>query len=209
MGYYPIFAEITGRPCIIIGGGSVAERKAEGLLRVKANVTVVSPSLTEVLASLVKQEKIRHIAREYCKGDLAGFGLVFVATDDPGVSAAVYGEGRERGVWVNAADDPAHCDFIVPSVLRRGDLVVAVATGGSSPALSRAIREELEGYFSEDYTTLAEVVAEVRRQLVEKGSSPSAEKWHNALNGDLRRLIREGKQEEARTYLLKQLGAEI
>lgn len=209
MGYYPIFAEMTGRPCIIIGGGSVAERKAEGLLRVKANVTVVSPSLTELLASLVKQEKIRHIAREYCKGDLAGFGLVFVATDDPGVNAAVYGEGQERGVWVNAADDPAHCDFILPSTLRRGDLVVAVATGGASPALSRAIREELEAYFTEDYGTLAEIVGEVRRELTGRSTSPSAEAWRRALNGDLRRLIQEGKQEEARAYLLKQLGAEI
>lgn len=209
MGYYPIFAEMTGRPCIIIGGGSVAERKAEGLLRVKANVTVVSPSLTELLASLVKQEKIRHIAREYCKGDLAGFGLVFVATDDPGVNAAVYREGQERGVWVNAADDPAHCDFILPSTLRRGDLVVAVATGGASPALSRAIREELEAYFTEDYGTLAEIVGEVRRELTGRSTSPSAEAWRRALNGDLRRLIQEGKQEEARAYLLKQLGAEI
>ncbi|MBI2088993.1 MAG: bifunctional precorrin-2 dehydrogenase/sirohydrochlorin ferrochelatase [Deltaproteobacteria bacterium] len=209
MGYYPIFAEMTGRPCIIIGGGSVAERKAEGLLRVKANVTVVSPSLTELLASLVKQGKIRHIAREYCKGDLAGFGLVFVATDDPGVNAAVYQEGRERGVWVNAADDPAHCDFILPSTLRRGDLVVAVATGGASPALSRAIREELEAYFTEDYGTLAEIVGEVRRELTGRSTSPDAEAWRRALNGDLRRLIQEGKQEEARAYLLKQLGAEI
>jgi siroheme synthase-like protein len=187
----------------------VAERKVERLLQVGAAVTVISPRLTKRLDGWVKKGRVRREARCYQTGDLAGYQIVFVATDDPQVNAAVYEEGQEWGVCVNAADDPAHCDFIVPSVLRRGDLVVAVATGGASPALSRAIREELEGYFSEDYTTLAEVVAEVRRQLVEKGSSPSAEKWHNALNGDLRRLIREGKQEEARTYLLKQLGAEI
>ena len=208
MGYYPIFAEMTGRPCIIIGGGSVAERKAEGLLQVKADVTLVSPSLTELLASLVNQRKIRHIAREYSNGDLAGFALAFVATDDPEVNTAVYREGKERGVWVNAADDPAHCDFILPAVLRRGELVVAVATGGSSPAVSRTIREELEAYFTEDYATFAEIVGEVRRELQGRSFVPTPEAWHNALDGNLRRLIREGKPEKARSYLLERLGAE-
>lgn len=206
MGHYPIFLNIEGRRCVVIGGGPVAERKVEGLLRDGASVTIISPSLTKCLESLANEEKIRHLARDYREGDLAEYQLAFVATDDDGVNAAVAREGSERGVWVNAADDPAHCDFILPSVLRRGELVVAVATGGSSPALSRVIREELESYFSEDYATLAAIAAEVRRELKERSVNPKAEDWRQALGNGLRRLIAAGKQGEAKAYLLKRLG---
>lgn len=209
MGYYPIFLELAGRPCVVIGGGAVAERKAEGLLAQEASVTVISPELTARLEGLAREGRIRHIVRPYSHGDLAGSELAFVATDDGEVNAAVAREGQERGVWVNAADDPAHCDFILPSVLRRGELVVAVATGGSSPALSRAIREELEAYFTEDYAVLAGVVAEVRRELRQHARVPDAETWRRALDGDLRRLIAEGRREEAKARLLWRLRAGI
>lgn len=209
MGYYPIFLDLAGRPCVVIGGGAVAEHKVDGLLQVGAHVTVVSPELRSKLASLVGEGKVRHIARPYQAGDLRGYTLAFVATGDHGVNADVAREGRQLGVWVNAADDPVDCDFILPSVLRRGELVVAVATGGSSPALSRAIREELEGYFTEDYATLSAIVGDVRREMKGHSFVPKPEAWHNALDGNLRRLIREGKHEEARTYLLERLGGEL
>lgn len=206
MGHYPIVLDLAGRPCLVIGGGPVAERKVEGLLQAGATVAVVSPRLTERLASWTQEGRIRHIAREYRPGDLAGSQLAFVATDDGAINAAVAREGRERGVWVNAADDPEHCDFILPSVLRRGELVVAVATGGASPALSRAIREELEGYFTEEYAALARLAAEVRRELRGRGVRPSPEAWQQALDEDLRRLIAEGRRGEARARLLGRLG---
>lgn len=209
MGYYPIFLDLADRPCLVVGGGSVAERKVERLLQAGAVVTVISPTLTDRLAGWVKDGGIRHEARRYRGGDLAGYQIAFVATEDPQVNAAVHQEGKERAVWVNAADDPAHCDFILPSIVRRGDLMVAVATGGASPALSRAIREELEAYLTEDYATLAEIVAEVRRELKGRALAPGAEAWQKALDGDLRRLVRQGKQEEAKAYLLKRLGAAI
>ena len=208
MAYYPIFLNLTGQPCIVIGGGAVAERKVEGLLQAGAWVTVVSPTLTSKLISVAAQEAIRHIPRAYQAGDLRGYALAFVATADPGVSAEVATEGRDLGVWVNAADDPSHCDFILPSLLRRGELIVAVSSGGSSPALSRAIREELESYFTEDYTTLAEVVGEVREELKNRALFPGAEAWRHALNGEVRALIRDGSREQVRNYLLKQLGVE-
>jgi len=209
MGYYPIFLNLAGRRCVVVGGGSVAERKIEALLQVGATVTVISPSLTKTLESRAEEGKIGYIMREYRAGDLAGNQLVYIATDDPEVNAAAYREGQERGVWVNVADDPLHCDFILPSVLRRGELMVAVSTGGSSPALARAIREELEVYFTDDYATLAEIVCDVRRKMKEHCLSPSVEAWHDALDGDLRRLVREGNQREAKAYLLRRLGAEI
>lgn len=209
MSYKPIFLELTNRRCVVIGGGAVAEREVESLLEVGAALTVISPGLTERLQAWWEGGRIDYVARGYQTGDLVGHDLAFVAADNGEISEAVFREGKERRVWVNAADDPAHCDFILPSILRRGPLVVAVATGGSSPALSRAVREELETYFTEDYTILAEIVATVRRELKERSLAPSAEAWQKALNGDLRRLIKEGKQEEAKVYLLKRLGAEV
>lgn len=207
MGYYPIFLELSGRPCVVIGGGVVAERKVEGLLAEGASVTVLSPALSPRLEALAREGRISHLARAYAPGDLAGSELAFVATDDGGVNAAVAREGRERGVWVNAADDPTHCDFILPSVLRRGGLTVAVATGGASPALSRVIREELEAYFTEDYAELVRIVAEVRGELRESGRPADAETWRAALDGDLRRLIAEGRRVEARARLFWRLRA--
>jgi siroheme synthase-like protein len=207
MGYYPVFVEMENRPVLVVGGGEVAERKVEGLLAAGAAVRVVSPSLTPRLAALAAAGRIRHEARPYQPGDLAGFALAFVATGDEPVNAAVAREGRRRGVWVNAADDPAHCDFILPAVLRRGELTVAVATGGASPALARAVRQELEAYLTDDYAVLAEIVAEVRRELRARQRAPDAETWHRALGADLRALVAAGGREAAKRRLLERLGA--
>lgn len=207
--YYPIVLDMTERRSLVIGGGPVAERKVEHLLAVGARVTVISPTLTARLEAWAREGRIRHVGRDYGPGDLAGYQIAFVATDDGQVNATVARDGRAAGVWVNAADDPANCDFILPSVLRRGELVVAVATGGASPALSRAIREELETYFTEDYAVLAEVVAEVRRELRERARVPGPEAWRRALDQDLRRLIAEGRREEAKARLLWRLRAGI
>jgi siroheme synthase-like protein len=206
MGYYPIFLNLDKRRCLVVGGGRVAEHKVKGLLQAGARVTVVSPDLTKILGTWAKQEKMRHVARRYRASDLARHELVFVATDDRQVNQAVYRDGKKQDVWVNAADDPARCDFILPSVLRRGELVVAIATGGSSPALSRAIREELEHYFTEDYATLSEVVGEVRRELKEQGRSAGPEIWGRALNGGLRKLIEEGNIKGAKRYLRERVN---
>lgn len=208
MGYYPIFLDLAGRSCVVIGGGSVAERKVEGLLGAGASLTVLSPTLSAPLRALAKEGKIRHVEREYAAGDLAGYQLAFVATADRGVNTAVAREGRERGVWVNVADDPGQCEFILPAVVRRGELVVAVATGGGSPALTRLIREELDAYFTADYALLAEVVAEVRRELKARGRVPGGEAWRRALDGDVRRLVAAGKRDEAKAHLLERLGGE-
>jgi siroheme synthase-like protein len=202
---FPLFVELAGSPCVVLGGGAVAERKVAGLLEAGAVVTVVSPSLTPALAALVSAGRIAHIARGYAPGDLAGSRLAFAATDDGIINAAVADEGRERGVWVNAADDPAHCDFILPSIFRRGDLTVAVATGGTAPALARAIREDLEHQLGDHYTVLGEVVAEVRRELRASGRTPDAAAWHRALDGSLRDLVARGRRAEARRHLLARL----
>lgn len=206
MAYYPIVLDLTGRSCLVVGGGSVAERKIAGLLAAEAIVTVISPALTSRLQEWATIGQIRHIERVYRPGDLAGAQLVFAASDDRAVNAAVYSEGQERGIWVNAADDPTYCDFMLPAILRRGELIVAVATGGASPALAGVVRDELEALLSADYATLAQVAAKVRQELRTRDLFPTGEHWRKALGEDkLRRLVREGHWQEAKAYLLEQL----
>lgn len=206
MGYYPVFFEMNQRRCVVIGGGAVAERKVAGLLEIGASVTVISPQVTETIADWAKLGSIKVLVRRYQRGDLAEYEIVFVATDNSEVNAVVCDEAKSRGVWVNAADDPAHCDFILPSVLRRGNLTVAVSTGGSSPALSRAIREELESYFTKEYEILAGLAAEVREELRQRSIAPDYDTWRRVLNGDLRQLIMSGELGRAKSLLLKQLA---
>ncbi len=185
---YPIFLDLVDRPCLVVGGGPVAEAKARGLLAAGARVTVVSPTLTPALAALAAEGHLAHQPREYLLGDLAGAALAFAATGDQAVSRAVRSEGRARGVWVNAADDAEHCDFLLPAVLRRGPLAVAVSSGGVSPALARAVRDELERYFPADFGAFVEAVAEVRRELRERDAPVTAERWRSALEDELRGL---------------------
>ena len=203
---YPIVLDLTGRPCLVVGGGAIAERKVAGLVEARARVTVVSPSLTPGLLRLATEAPLRWRPREYAQGDAAGFVLVMVATDDRAVNAVVAAECRERGIWVNCADDPERCDFILPSVLRRGAVTVAVSTGGRSPTLARLLREDLDALLPPEVAVLTDVVAGVRRALSEDGVSRDAERWRQALDGELRSLVAAGRTTEARARLRERLG---
>jgi len=206
MRYYPICVDMAGRACLVVGGGMVAERKASGLLESGARVTMVSPALTARLEAWAHEGQIRVIRRGYEPGDLADQSLVFVATDDGAVNATVAADARAAGVLINAADDPAHCDFILPAVLRRGALTVAVSTGGASPALSRAVRDELETHFDrEDYASLLEVAADARARLRERSAPQPWERWRQALDSEVRRLVSAGRVDEARAWLMERL----
>ena len=207
MALFPLFVELEGRPCVVLGGGAVAERKVEGLLAAGAVVTVVSPVITDPLAELASAGRIAHVARAYAEGDLAGAALAFAATDDGRVNAAVAREGRARGVWVNAADDPAHCDAILPAIVRRGAVTVAVSTGGASPALARAVRERIEAALPEAYGPLAEVAADARRELRAAGRRASAEDWLAALDAGLHALLEGAPFNEAARRLRARLEA--
>lgn len=203
--HYPVFLDLAERPCLVVGGGPVAEGKVTGLLAAGARVTVVSPIVTERLAAWAAEGRIMHVARPYRADDLAGRQLAFTATDDSEVTAAVSADGRARGVWVNAADDPAHCDFILPAVVRRGRLAVAVSTGGASPAAARAIREELEGYLTTAHAALVELAAEARADLRRRGTSAPAARWRAALDARLRRLLVQRRYRQAREHLGRSL----
>ncbi len=207
MAYYPIFVELRDRPCLVIGGGREAQRKVNGLLAAKAKVTVISPTLTRELQRFLAEGEIDCIQREYAEGDLEGYEICMVATDDGAVNAQVAAEGKRTGVWVNAADDPANCDFILPAVIRRGSITVAASTGGTSPALARRLREELEAYLTEEMPALADLLGEVRADLKSRAMLPDAEVWQSAIDEELRVLLAQRKYRQAKARLLEALGA--
>ena len=208
MAYYAVCLDMTDRPCLVVGGGPVAERKVAGLLDAGARLTVVSPSATDRLREWARADRIRLLPREYAAADLAGQAVVFVATDDGGINAGVARDARAVGVLVNAVDDPAHCDFILPAVLSRGEITVAVSTGGASPALARAVRDELGAYLDrDDYAALARVVTDVRRILRGQEVRVPWERWQAALGGEVRALVRADRLDTARERLLEQLRA--
>jgi len=204
---YPVALDLTGRPCLVVGGGAIAERKVAGLVDAGARVTVVSPALSPALLTLATDGRFRWWPREYAGDDVARFFLVMVATDDGAVNGAVAAEARARGALVNCADDPTRCDFILPSVLRRGPVTVAVSTGGASPTMARLLREEIEAFLPEDCATLTEVVAGARRVLRARGVSVGAGRWREAVDAELRGLVAAGRAAEAHSRLLEWLGA--
>jgi precorrin-2 dehydrogenase/sirohydrochlorin ferrochelatase len=165
MGYLPLFLDVTGRSCIVIGGGAVAERKIRALEEARAKVTVISPKVTASIARLAGLGRLRHISRRYREGDLIGAMLAFVATGDEAASRLVAEEASRMRIPVNVADAPELCTFIAPSVVNRGDLRIAISTGGASPATARMLRERIEAEIGPGYAPLLEVMRAARSFL--------------------------------------------
>lgn len=203
--YYPIFLDLQGRSAVVIGGGEVAWRKVEGLLEAGATVTIISPDLHPELETLKQQGSIHHDQRKYQPGDLTGFLLAFVATNDSELNRIVAEEGKRLGVLVNAVDDPINCDFVMPAIVRRGNLTLAVSTGGGSPAAARKVREDLEAFLTEDYALMLDLATEVRQELRERDVMIDAETWNRALDEELRALLAGGRRHEAKDRLLAAL----
>ena len=175
MPYYPVFLNLSGQPCTVIGGGEVAERKVASLLAAEARVAVVSPALTPGLSDLAETHEIKHYARPYRQGDLSGAALVFDASGDESIHAEIAAEAAREGVWLNVVDRPQFCSFIVPAVLSRGPLSVAMSTEGASPALAKRLRQELEGIVGPEYG-LAAVILGKLRDLEPRGGAEQEER---------------------------------
>jgi len=194
MAYYPVFLDITGAPCLVVPGGEVAARKTAGLAGAGAAVTVISPQVTERLARLVDNGLVRHLTRPFQRGDTRGAALVIAASSDRGVNEEVLEEARAAGIPVNVADDPGGSAFIVPSVLRRGGLTVAVSTGGKCPALARRVRLEIEKAIGPAYGPLLEIMGGLRESLLKKGLKGDKKDRiiNELLDSDICSLLREG-----------------
>jgi precorrin-2 dehydrogenase/sirohydrochlorin ferrochelatase len=207
---YPVLLELAGRRAVVVGELAVAAGKVEGLLAAGAAVTVVAPGPAAVLERLEAEPGVTVRRRAYRRGDLAGAFLCVAGSADPAVRAAVAAEARAGGVLVNVMDDVPNCDFAAPAVVRRRDLLIAIGTGGRSPALARKVREDLEERYGEEWAEVLEVVGAVREETLEAlpDLSVRARKWRRALDLDeAAALVRAGLHDELRRRLLGRLLA--
>jgi siroheme synthase-like protein len=185
--FYPVYLNLKNKRVVVIGGGEVAERKVESLVGTGASITVISPDVTSRLDSLAQSNQIQIHRRAYAPDDCTGAVLVFSATDDPGVSAAVFQQASNAGAMVNTADQPALCDFIMPAVVRRGDIAIAISTGGTSPGLAAQLRRKIAGIIGPEYARLGELLSqarpEIRRRVPDAGKRKAMH--YRILNSDI------------------------
>lgn len=205
--YYPVSLDLRSKKCVVVGGGQVALRKVKALAECKANVTVISPDLCAELVQMAERKEIKVLSRAYRAGDLSGAVIAVAATDDNETNRQIVTEARQERVPVNVVDDPEASDFIVPSYLRRGDVTIAVSTGGRSPALARKIRTRLEKDFGDEYASLAVLIDEVRAEARRQGIRVDGDAWQEALDLDrLMGLLKRGESDKARDVLLSNLS---
>ncbi|NOX25616.1 MAG: bifunctional precorrin-2 dehydrogenase/sirohydrochlorin ferrochelatase [Deltaproteobacteria bacterium] len=169
MKYYPVFLRIKARLCLVVGGGRVAERKVKGLLECGAKVVVVSPELTACLRELYDERVISWQARVYHRDDITGAILAIAATDDPGVQDMVAADAERHNIMLNVVDVPAKCNFILPALVKRGDLAIAISTSGNSPALAKKLRHELAAQIGREYEILNNLMGILRPEVMARG----------------------------------------
>ncbi len=190
--YVPIFCNLKGRKVVIVGGGKVAERKVRALLPSGADMTIISPYVTDGLRQLIEQGKARHLDRPFSPGDLEGAWLVIAATDDAQVQEQVFSEAESRRCFCNVVDEPDRCSFIVPSVVKRGALSIAISTGGQSPGLARHLRIKLQDEFGEEWAIYTELIGRLRRLILAGKCEGVPEKTlERLINSDCLQWIRE------------------
>jgi precorrin-2 dehydrogenase / sirohydrochlorin ferrochelatase len=163
---FPMFLKLADRPCVVVGAGNVAASKIPALLDAGARVTMIAPRAIVDLERLAAKGKIHWIARAFQPGDLAGIFLVIAATSDSPVNRAVFLEAQRLGILCNAVDDPPHCDFYFPAIVRRGDLQIAISTSGQSPALAQRLRRELAEALDESAGDRVRSLGEIRREII-------------------------------------------
>jgi siroheme synthase-like protein len=200
MRYYPIYLDLKDRSVLVVGGGAIAEGKAQQLVDAGARVRVVSPTLTAHLSGLVTRGLIEHDPGRFEKGDLTDVYLVISATDDRAVNEEVARAANERGLLYNVVDQPSLCNFITPALVTRGELQISVSTGGGSPSLTQRVKREVAAVIGEEYGELLEIAAEMRAEA--KRRIPDFDRrrkfLHEFVESDAIDLIRMGRHEEAR-----------
>lgn len=211
MRYYPVQLDIRGRRCLVVGGGGVGTRKAEGLIACGAAVTVVAPEAHGRLKELAAAGRIALAERAFRPEDLAGVFLVIGATDDEQLNRRVSEEAERRGILCNIADRPEACSFILPAVVRRGELTLAVSTGGRSPALAKKLRGELERQFGPEYAVLLDLLGAIRRRLLAQAHAPEAHKplFERLVESDILEMIRRNDRAAIDCLLKEILGEEF
>jgi precorrin-2 dehydrogenase/sirohydrochlorin ferrochelatase len=197
---YPIFLELAGAACVVVGGGPVAQRKAQSLLAAGARVKVVALTASDRIETLAAEKKLEWLSELYRPDHLDGARLVFAATDDAQLNARIAADARARDALANVAEPPESGDFMVPATIKRGDIVLAISTGGASPALAKKLRRQLEEVVGEEYGALARLMGELRPLAEQqiKGQNRRQRLYEEIVNSNVLDLLRAGKHDEAR-----------
>lgn len=212
MDYLPIALDIRNQPCLVVGGGDIAARKTQLLLRAQARVTLVAPQLSVAAQALIqaKASTVVHVARVYQASDLQGHVLVIAATDDEQVNAQVAAEARHRAVPVNVVDRPELCSFTMPSIVDRSPILIAVSTGGASPVLARLLRARLETFVPASFGRLASLLSSLRGEA--KARMPDSQRrrrfWEKIVQGPVAELVFAGREDDARKAIQAALARE-
>ena len=201
--FYPLFLDLQGKLCIVVGGGAVTGRKVRTLIATGAHVRLVSPATTKGLAQLAAEGKIEIAQREYRDGQLEGASLVFAATGKDEITRRVRAEAKRRAIFMNAADRPDLCDFIVPSAIHRGPIAVAISTSGVLPMLSKKLRQEIERSLTAEHAACARRIGAFRRYLLANVKNAGERKriMARVARADLRALARMGLAEMKKKFL--------
>jgi siroheme synthase-like protein len=197
--YYPVYLDLQGRLAVVVGGTALAEEKARGLLDAGARVTVIAPAVTAGLAGLAAGGELVHRSRDFQAGDLAGAALVIVAEGPPEIRDVILAEARQGNVLINTVDDLPRCNWIAPSILRRGHLTIAISTAGKAPVLAVRLRQQLERQIGEEHARFLEMAAEVRAPLAARHPDfeRRRERWYQLVDSDVLELLRRGEEEAA------------
>ena len=197
--YYPIFVDLDQKPVLVVGGGKVAYRKVMTLLDHGAIVRIISPRLLPELRDLVDSKRCFWVEKEYATEDIQDATLIFSCTDQEQVNYAAFVDAQQKYRLINVVDDPEKCSFIVPSILERGDLKIAVSTGGSSPIVARQIREQIEEQFGQEFAEYLALLKEWRSKA--KSDLPLDQKakfWAKVTDGKILELIKSSQLNEAK-----------
>ncbi len=206
--YYPVYLELRDQPCVVIGGGKIAEGKVEGLLAARAQVTVIAPELTPQLQQCVEQKSITYLARKYQPGDLTGAFMVICATDQPEINHQVWQEASANHQLVNVVDDTPRCNFIAPSILRKGDLTIAISTSGKAPVLAVRLKERLQRELGPEYERFLELAGELREPLAQHIPDFETRKalWYELVDSEILDILANGDIDAARDIISRIVG---
>jgi precorrin-2 dehydrogenase/sirohydrochlorin ferrochelatase len=208
MHYYPIHLDIRNKNCLVVGGGGVGTRKVMTLLQCGANVTVVSPEISDRLQELAESARLTLKPRPYRTEDIEGVFLVIGASDDETLNRRISSDAERRNTLCNIADRPEKCNFILPSIVRRDDLVITISTSGRSPALAKKLRKQLERRFGPEYGDFLKLMGAIRSKLLSQAHEPEVHKplFEQLIDSHLIALIQEGKTQDINALLAKILG---
>ena len=206
---YPIALVLDGKPCLVVGGGEIADGKLDALLLAGAVVTVVSPEVRPRIGALAAEGQIALHQRPYRRSDLEGAYLAIAATDDRPLNARVVTEARAAGILTQAVDDIPYCDFFAVAIVRRGDLQLGISTNGRSPAFARWMRERLDSELPSEYGDLPAVLGDVRDTIKARGPIPAYEHWQAAITDDVIAALGAGDRETATARIYERVSAGV